>query len=343
MATARKTPSGQWKCRVYSHTDQDGKKHYRAFTASTKQEAEMLASQFSGTEERAARVDLTVAEAIDRYITAKEGVLSPSTIRGYRRMARNNFNEISRQKIRRLTSERVQIWISNLARTMSPKSVKNIYALLTSSVALYLPEKTFRVKLPAKQKKRGTAPTDEQVLALYNAAPHWLKICIGLGAFCGMRRGEVSALKYGDIDGSLIHIHADMVQDSSGKYHYKDMPKTTDSIRDVYAPQEILDLIGSGDPDSFIIDRYTGSITAMFESLRNSLGMTEIRFHDLRSYYASTGAVLIPDTYLAQFGGWTKSSSVMKTVYQREQTDLTEQFAGKMTGHFSALISKSMT
>ena len=226
---------------------------------------------------------------------------------------------------------------------MSAKSVKNIYALLVSSVALYLPDKTFRVKLPTIQKKRISAPSDNVVMTLYNAAPEWLKICIGLGAFCGMRRGEISALRYGDIEGNVIHIHADMIQDETGEYHYKNMPKTADSVRDVFAPPELLDLIGSGDPDDFVVDRYTGSITAMFDALRKRIGISGVRFHDLRSYYASTGAVLIPDTYLAQFGGWTRSSAVMKEIYQRQLDDKTAEYADIMTGHFSDLISKNMT
>ena len=61
MATAKKTPSGMWKCRVYSHTTPDGKKHYRAFMGGTKQEAEQKAARFSGTADRFARCDLTVA------------------------------------------------------------------------------------------------------------------------------------------------------------------------------------------------------------------------------------------------------------------------------------------
>ena len=340
MATAKKQPSGQWKCRAYSHTDENGKKHYRAFTAPTKQEAEQLAAKFSGKVERSERCDLTVAEAIDGYITSRDGVLSPSTIRGYRRMQRNNYASISHEKIRRLTSERVQLFVSDLAKTMSAKSVKNVYGLLTSSVGLYLPEMLFKVKLPAINKKRDSAPSDEVVAALYHAAPEWLRICIGLGAFCGMRRGEVSALKFGDIDGRIIHIHADMVQDASGKYNYKEMPKTVDSVRDVYAPAELIDLIGDGDPDDFVIDRYTGSITAMFEDLCKSLKITGVRFHDLRAYYASVGAVTIPDTYLARFGGWSKSSSVMKDIYQREIENKTEQYADMMTSHFSDLISQ---
>ena len=342
MATAKKTPSGMWKVRVYSHTTPDGKKHYKAFTAPTKQEAEQEASRFSGDADRAQRQDLTVAEAIAGYIRAKDGVLSPSTIRGYRRMERNNYTGIATEKIRRLNSERVQRFVSELAKDMSPKSVKNIYGLLTAAVALYLPEKTFKVKLPMPNKKRDTAPTDAAVVALYHAAHGWLKICVGLGAFCGMRRGEVAALKYGDIDEGVIRIHADMVPDESDHYVYKEMPKTVDSVRDVYAPQELLDLIGSGDPDALIIDKHPNSITARFEDLCRDLKITGVRFHDLRSYYASAG-VIIPDTYLAQFGGWSRSSTVMKSVYQRAQADKTQKYADMLTGHFSALISKSMT
>ena len=46
MATAKKQKSGSWRVRIYSFTDQDGKKHYESFTASTKQEAEMMAAKY---------------------------------------------------------------------------------------------------------------------------------------------------------------------------------------------------------------------------------------------------------------------------------------------------------
>jgi hypothetical protein len=34
MATAKKLPSGSWRCRVYDYTDDTGKKIYRSFTGS---------------------------------------------------------------------------------------------------------------------------------------------------------------------------------------------------------------------------------------------------------------------------------------------------------------------
>ena len=91
MAKAKKLPSGSWRCRAYSHKDADGKQHYESFTAPTKAEAEMMAAEYSAGKKRRVRADLTVHEAIDGYIRAKEPVLSPSTIRGYDRMMKIDF------------------------------------------------------------------------------------------------------------------------------------------------------------------------------------------------------------------------------------------------------------
>lgn len=116
-----------WKVRVYSHTTPDGKKHYRAFTAATKMEAEQEAALFSGSADRIARCDLTVAEAIDSYISVKSGVLSPATIRGYRSLQNVYYDPIATKKIRRLKSADVQQFISGLAANLSPKTLSLIH------------------------------------------------------------------------------------------------------------------------------------------------------------------------------------------------------------------------
>lgn len=33
MATAKKLPSGSWRCQVYDYTDENGKRHYKSFTS----------------------------------------------------------------------------------------------------------------------------------------------------------------------------------------------------------------------------------------------------------------------------------------------------------------------
>ena len=343
MATARKTSSGMWRCRAYSHTDAQGKQHYKSFTAPTKAEAESAASQFSGKADRTVRVDLTVGEVLEGYINAKSGVLSPSTVRGYRQMQRNYFKEISHKKIRRLTTAEVQSFVSELSKDHSQKTVMNIYGFLTASVALYAPEISWRIKLPPKQKKRSQAATDVQIVALFEAASPELKKCIALAAFTSMRRGEICALKYGDIQGESIHVHADMVHDENGEWILKAYPKTADSDRFVPVPSQVISLLGDGDPNELIIKWIPDTITKRFIDLRNELNLGEIRFHDLRKYYASIAASLIPDIYAESFGGWRHGSRVMKEVYQQKIDPLEKQYADTMRDHFSGLISKSMT
>lgn len=341
MATAKKTPSGMWKVRVYSHTTPDGKKHYRAFTAPTKTEAEQEAALFSGTAERRERVDLTISEAIAGYIRAKNGVLSPSTIRGYKILERNNYSDIGRIRIRKLTTDRVQTWVSDQAQKSSPKTVKNAYGLLVSSVRLYAPETIWRITLPTIIKKRRVSVSDASVRLLYNSATGWLKTAIGLAACGSLRAGEICSLTFDDIlEDGTVYIHSDMVRSPEGGWTIKEIPKTQKSVRYVDTiPSEVLDMLGDGDPDKRCVGHTPGRLGDNFRNLCKRLGIEGIRFHDLRGFFASTGAGLMPDIYLAPRGGWdTTTSNVMKEHYQHEKEIESKQYAEKMRRKFEDVL-----
>lgn len=330
---AKRLPSGMWRARAYSHKDADGKEHMISFTAPTKAEAEMKATQYAARRKHFARLDLTVSEALDGYITAKEGVLSPSTIRSYDQMRRTKYESIKNKKIRSLTSEDIQLYISDLSRKASPKTVRNVYGFLVSALALYQPDVRYRVTLPQKQKKRPVSPSDDVVARLYEAAEEKMRICIALGCR-SLRRGEIAALKYEDIQDGLAHIHSDMVRDKDGKWIYKEMPKTSESDRFVRVPD-----LGEG--EGFIVGMSPDMITKNFIKLRNSLNL-EIRFHDLRHYFASTAVVLnIPELYSAQMGGWVNGGkSVMKSVYQNKIMSMSDFYSDKMESHISDVLEK---
>jgi len=336
MAKAKKLPSGSWRVLAYSHTDADGKQHRISFTGSTKAEAEAKAAQYANNKKRIRYTDLTVGEAIDGYIHAKEGVLSPRSIRDYTRIRHHDFKSIENKRIRSLTSEDLQLFVSDLSRRLAPKTVRNIYGLLTASLSLYAPDITFRVSLPAKDKKRPVSPSDDDIRRLYETAHPKLKICLGF-AMCGMRRGEFCALKYEDITDGIAHIHADIIQDKNNKWIYKDRPKTGESDRYVKLPQFVLDLIGEG--EGFIVYFYNpNSVTQAFIKHRNRLGIN-IRLHDIRHFYASSAAILqIPDIYVEDMGGWRRGSSVMKSVYQNNIQSMSDYYADKMNDHLTKII-----
>ena len=127
MATPKKLPSGNWRVRVYVYTDESNVRHYRSFTAATRKDCAYMAAEFAQNKARIAAGDLTVAEAIDDYIRVKSEVLSPSTIRGYKKQRRNYYMSIEGLRIRTLTTPIIQEWINRLSGKLSPKTVANIH------------------------------------------------------------------------------------------------------------------------------------------------------------------------------------------------------------------------
>ena len=94
MPTAKKLPSGSWRCQVFSHYEYekktDGtikkKRIYESFTSndpskSGKKKAEAMAAEFALNKDRIERSDLTFKEALEKYIDSKRNILSPTSIR----------------------------------------------------------------------------------------------------------------------------------------------------------------------------------------------------------------------------------------------------------------------
>ena len=101
MATAKKLPSGSWRVQVYAGKDASGKPQYRSFTRPTKKEAEYEAMTWQLHYKEISRdsTSMTLAEATDKYIASKDGILSPSTIRGYDIIRREHLKEIGRAHV----------------------------------------------------------------------------------------------------------------------------------------------------------------------------------------------------------------------------------------------------
>lgn len=336
MEKPRKLPSGNWRIKVYAYKDSKGKEHYESFTAPTKQQVQMMAAQYLNSPDKNRIADITVSEAVDSYINSNGSTLSPSTVGGYISDAKR-LEPLGNIKIRKLTSKIIQDFISELNdRGLSPKTVKNTYSLLRSSLTFSGMNVDFSIHLPKSKKERTRAPESEQIEALYNNASPKMKIAIALAARHSLRRGEISALKFGDIKGNTIYVHADMVRDFKRKcWVYKEIPKTETSNRLVYLSDAELELIGTGNPNDYILDLVPGSIGTNFHNLKHKLGLGDIRFHDLRVYFASISAAMgIPEIYTSHHGGWKEGSKVLHAHYQKPIASFDERYANKLNDFF---------
>lgn len=337
---AKKLPSGSWNVRIYDYTDESGKPLYRSFTASTKADAEMQAASFKATKHRIQRNDLTIGEAVDKYISVKEGTLSESTIAGYVKDARQ-LSQISNLHINKVTSEELQRFISAFNKDHSPKTTKNVMGLVLSSIRMFKPDAVFNITMPMYVKPKLRIPDDNDIKLLMDAAPRKMKLCIALGCK-SVRRGEICAIKLKDIkedgDGFSIHVHGDCVLDRHNQWVFKDTPKTPESDRYVLVGRQVIDLVDVTDKDAYIVDYRPNTITQQFGHLSKRLGI-KMNFHATRHYYASIMAYLgVPDFVTAEMGGWRDTGGAMKRIYQGVQEERTKQFLQQSDAHFNALM-----
>ena len=336
MAKAKKLPSGQWRAQGWYKDPATGKIDRPSFTAPTKAEAVRLCAEWQATRKRKTDT-MTVEECLERYISSKEQALSPSTIRVYRVLQKHSFTPINKLPISTITSEDMQRFVSKLLIDKSPKTVRNIYTLLTSAIGMHSDTK-FRVSIPPNKVIDRNIPTDAEIKQLISHSDGFMKIAIILAATGTLRAGEVCALTYGDIDGDTIHVHRDMVKTPQNTWVIKDHPKTSASDRYIPLPKNVIDLLGAGSPTDRVVPYVPTTIDSKFYVLKRSLGI-KCRFHDLRHYAASLmHALNIPDQFIQLRGGW-KSDRVLKSVYRHALDDQNKKYQAKANRHFSSLIS----
>ena len=336
MANAKKLPSGKWRVLAYEYTDGSKKRHYKSFTASTKKEAEYMAAEYLSGKFYQPE-NCTLYEAITRYIESKEGVLSPSTIRGYLGLQKNYFQEIGSTSLKDLNNTSLQFWISDLSKKVSPKTVRNAHGLMAAVLDMFAPDFKLKTTLPAKKKPDIYCPSDEDIIKLLKHIEGTeLEIAVLLAAFGTLRRGEICALTAEDITGNRISVNKSMVMNADGKWIIK-QPKTYGSYREVEMPPFLISKITRGKISGRIISCTPAAITTRFERALKSTALPPFRFHDLRHYSASImHAIGIPDQYIMERGGWV-SDNVMKSVYRNTISPEKERQKQKLFSHLETM------
>lgn len=336
---ATRLPSGKYRVQVLSHTGMDGKRHYKSFTADTAREAIMLAEQWK-IDRPADSQDISVREAVARYIEAKEAVLSPTTIINYRSALKNYLQgDFGKAVLSGTTSATVQLWVSDMAAEHSPKTVRNTYGLVRAALDMFAPDLRLRVQMPAKRHVELYTPSDEDIRQLLASIKDpELHLAIVLAAFGTLRRGEILALTGGDFDAEGVTVSKAVAKVDAGVWVVKE-PKTYSSTRYVPLPPAVLQEVAqlNREKDEPIFTVSADRISGRFRRAVEKAGLPHFRFHDLRHYSASIlHAIGVPDQYIMARGGWA-SDRVMKSVY-RNVIDLEQKKQDrKIMKHFKAM------
>lgn len=334
MATARKLPSGSYRVRVFVGMVND-KKSYKSFTADTKVKAELLANTYIENKDKNTSRTITFDEALGKYISSRESVLSAGTIREYKRSRRAEFSLIRNTPINNITQDMIQNVINNKAKECKPKTVRNLHGIISAVLKEYRPDFTLKTSLPQKIRPNLYIPTDDEVKALLNTCKDKeMRIAILLAAFGPMRRSEICGLESSDIKNKIVHVQRAVVLNDKKEY----IDKTTKSLagdRFIPLPDFVYDEIK--DIKGRIIHLKPNMISDRFIDIQKASGLPHFRFHDLRHYCASIlHANGMPDAYIMQRGGWA-SDIVLKQIYRHALSDKSEDENDKANKYFSQM------
>lgn len=268
----------------------------------------------------------------NKYIMIRSNVVSPSTIRGYRTIIKSLSPEFLAYKTAAITQELIQMEINDYSANHSPKSTANLHGFVSAVLSVYNPSLVIRTTLPKKRKYEAVTPSEDDIKSiLQRASGTEYEIPLRLGCY-GMRRGEICAITAADLTGNMLHITKSKVLNEHNEWIIKDIPKTSDSIRDIYIDDELVELIRKHG------EAFTGHPNMLNKRLHDyqaELSLPAFRFHDLRAYYASMAHALgIPDKYIMANGGWS-STRIMDRVYKRAFAEKQAESNQKIAGHLS--------
>lgn len=335
MATARKLPSGKYRCLIFIGME-NGKRKYKSFTADTKKEAELKATQYVMDKEEyeSGRDAVTFKTAMELYISSKEPLLSPYSITSYitiKRYLESHFTKFCEQNIFDITQKDIQCVVNEMARSLEPKTVRSRHGYIVSVLKENGYEKNIKTQLPQKKRPDNYVPTEKEVIHLLKAAKGTeLEVPIMLAAFGMMRRGEICALTLDDFNGNIVHIHKNKVRDHNGDFHIKS-PKTYSGDRYIELPQFVIDTIHQ---KGYVTSYLPDTITKNFEILLKKNNLPHFRFHDLRHFSASVRHTLVPDVYTMKSGGWA-SENILQGIYRHTLSDMEKQMSDKVNDYFS--------
>lgn len=354
LPAIRRLPSGNWFCQLRL----DGQSISITEPTFEKCQARAMAYKTGILAVRHDPLSMTLGAAMDAYIAAREGVCSPTTLDGYKKIRRQYFQDQMPLRLSQITerglalsAKRERQRVGRRGQPLSPKTIKSALGLILCVLnehgvahgrvaAPEVKEKVIRLPMP-DQVIRAVQGTDIELPCLLAA---WLSLSLseirGLTKSRSVLNGQLL------VADTLVRVRAGEAPGPDGKPRgiYKDVlkegGKEEKRARAFDLPPYLADLISKVDGD-VLVPLSVRQIEGRFQRLLKRSGLPPMTFHQLRHLNASTMAMLGVQKEIAQARGGWKTPHTMNRVYTHVFDAPRQAADRKIDAYFTAILSPS--
>lgn len=261
---------------------------------------------------------LSLGDAIDRYITDRSEIISPSTQRSYWSVRKHRMQDCMEWNIYDPSNNWQAAVNQELVDGLSAKTVKNVWRLCSGAI------RNAGAVVPNVDLKRPT-PAERQWLR-YDQIEVFLDQIKGedcelaaLLALHSLRLSELLALKPSNISwkNRELRVRGSRVLNSDGLLEYKALNKTERSRRDIPFLIPRLEELLKAIPDTqeWLVGSNEKRLYDNINRICKANGLPTVGVHGLRHSFASLGYHLgMKELTVMQIGGWS-DSSVVRDIY----------------------------
>ena len=307
LVNITKLPSGSWRVEV------SYKGRRRTATAKTRTEAKQRGAELAvslGSTPRRSTVD--VAQLLAYWLDAFDGSVT------FRSDAVRVINRLPDVFTARMLDDVTPVVVEHLYRQLATDGytvhrVRRVHTVLSSAWTMALRYEWASVnpftsaKKPAAPQRRVQPPTADDVRRLLDAADGVFRLYLELAASIGARRGELVGLQWDDVNGATIDVHRALaytaqtgIVEVNGKIGSKGhrivsvSPQLAARLKAHRVEQATMALAKGYPSPRWVFSNGDGiepwipdTVSTRFRRLREKIGLTQVRAHDLRHFMAS--------------------------------------------------------
>lgn len=316
VPTLRRLPSGNWFIQMRLNGVSV------PVTASSAKECKRQAELIKAEHRTSKRVvtpklEQTLGEICDSYITARKGVRSPSTLRGYQKIRDTHFQDYMDKLPHKINWQQA---IKDDSAGYSAKSVANAWAFLKSALKAvgYTPPSVIMPKLESNTRPWLDA---EQIPVFMDAIRGDICETAALLGLHSLRMSEILGLTWSNIDleNGIIHIRGAVVIGEGDKPVRKSTNKNLTSRRDVpIMIPRLNDLLTAnrGADEVSVVPYRDCTVYNHVTAACERAGLPRVSPHGLRHSFASLALHLgMSERECMEIGGWSNPAT-MHRIYQ---------------------------